>query len=240
MEDLSRCADFRERLESWTKTTQLQPTLLRLPKGRNIYSSGDRDRSIYLVESGYVKLFASTCEGRNCLLTIHGVGDIFGELCLASVSRAETAAALDDSRIRQINADHFLAFIIQNGLADMFISHLLTRVAEYQQTVFNLVTADAEHRLAAALQRISSKPRRNDRSDRRVESLISQQELSEMVGTTRSRIGHFLKKFRSMGLIEGGTRAFTINGNKLAAHLDAYSYECDWALPKNISKVAQK
>jgi CRP/FNR family transcriptional regulator, cyclic AMP receptor protein len=236
---LSACVDFAERLEDCVKAHQLQTPTLRLARGRNVYSCGDCDRSIYFIESGHIKLSAPSREGRNCLLAIYGAGDIFGETCLATASRPETATALEEARVRLIRPDHFLTLVTHNRLIEAFMTYLLVRIADYQQTIVSLVTTDAEHRLAAALQRISEQPRRQNSRDRRMEFLLSHQELSEMVGTTRSRVGYFLKKFRGLGLIEGRPREFTINGTKLAAHLNGNTNHSPCPVQEKILRSAQ-
>ena len=39
---------------------------------------------------------------------------------------------------------------------------------------------------------------------------MSQETLAEMVGTTRSRVTHFMNKFRKLGLINYGSNGFTV------------------------------
>ena len=53
----------------------------------------------------------------------------------------------------------------------------------------------------------------------RIELKISHEELSEMVGTTRSRISMFMQRFRNLGLIEMSTEHFLIIKEKLTAYL---------------------
>ena len=40
--------------------------------------------------------------------------------------------------------------------------------------------------------------------------LVNHETLAEMVGTTRSRITHFMNKFRTMGLIDYDNDGFTV------------------------------
>ena len=57
-----------------------------------------------------------------------------------------------------------------------------------------------------------------------IDQKITHQELSEMVGTTRSRVGFFLKRFRDSGLVEenhGST--LVIHEWRLAAYVLAWS-----------------
>jgi CRP-like cAMP-binding protein len=53
---------------------------------RNVYTIGGQDEMVYFIESGQVKLLMLSSEGRECLLAIHSSGDVFSELCLASLA----------------------------------------------------------------------------------------------------------------------------------------------------------
>jgi len=54
----------------------------------------------------------------------------------------------------------------------------------------------------------------------RIELRITHEELSEMVGTTRPRIGLFMQRFHNLGLIETNRDRFlVIKENKLADYL---------------------
>ena len=68
---------------------------VRVSKNHRIYTSGERDGMIYVIESGQVKLLLPSYEGKECLLSIRTAGDIFGELCLSGQTvRLETVVAM--------------------------------------------------------------------------------------------------------------------------------------------------
>jgi CRP-like cAMP-binding protein len=182
---------------------------------------GDHDDNVYLIESGQIKTLTLSPDAKECLLAIYTAGDLFGELCLIIASRVETAAAMEDSVLKQIRRDSFLARLTQDGLYEAFIRYVVLRVAEQQTIISNLVTADGEHRLATTLLQLARKLGKQEQCSLRIENRISHQELSEMVGTTRSRIGHFLQKFRDLGLIESAPEVFLIvNEANLTAYVE--------------------
>ncbi len=96
------------------------------------------------------------------------------------------------------------------------------RIAAQQQLIANLVTADSEQRLGLTLLQLAHKLGKKDVCDFRLEYKTSQDELSEMVGTTRPRITMFMQHFRNMKLGETSAERFlTIKENKLMAYLNS-------------------
>ena len=87
------------------------------------------------------------------------------------------------------------------------------------------MTANSEQRLAATLLQLARKLGKRNLRSLKIENHISHQELSDMVGTTRTRIGQFMQRFCEMGLIERSTgRALIIKEHPLAEYLETRGY----------------
>jgi len=216
-----KTSEFRERLRASLPCQSLNFTAISVAKHRPIYMSGDPAEIVYFIESGQVKLLMLSPEGKECLLAIHTAGDTFGELCLAgSGPRQETAIAMSNTKLKGFLAASFFQHLSRNFLVEGFVQHLATRVSDQQQVIANLITVDSEHRLGETLLRLARiLGQRNPRSIR-IEHKITHEELSEMVGTTRPRITQFLRKFRSLGLVEMTAERFLIvNERELADYL---------------------
>ncbi|WP_434739711.1 Crp/Fnr family transcriptional regulator [Micromonospora sp. SH-82] len=193
-----------------------------IPKGGSVYNSGDHDLRIYLVEVGQIKTTASSTDGKQCLLSIHTRGDTFGELSLLGMPREETATAMRDSVVRRINSAKLLETICHDEeLSWHFNRFLMARLRDQQQTIMQLVTMDSEHRLAATLLRLGRKLGRELAGGRQIEARITQEDLASMVGTTRSRVGLFLKHFRRASLVDQQPGGYlVINEPALVAYLE--------------------
>jgi len=89
----------------------------------------------------------------------------------------------------------------QPGVAEKFIAFLIDRNYRYEGDLASHLFNSSEQRLARTLQSLSESG--DERQYGNVPK-ISQETLAEMVGTTRPRINHFLKKFHQQGLIEHG------------------------------------
>jgi len=187
----------------------------------NVYTCGDQDGMVYFIETGQIKLLLLSPEGKECLLAIHSAGDIFGELCLAGLGvRHETAAAMKETKLKQIPCAQFFARLSRDALSEGFVRYLAVRIADQQQVIANLVTVDSEQRLGQTLLQLARTMGKKDPRSIRIEPKISHEELSEMVGTTRPRISFFMQRFRNLGLIETNSDHFLIiKENKLTDYL---------------------
>jgi CRP/FNR family cyclic AMP-dependent transcriptional regulator len=201
---------FGDRLRDSIRLEPLLAASLNVRKGNEIYRCGDNDDNVYLIESGQIKILALSEDAKECLLAIYTAGDLFGELCLTGVSRVDSATAMKDSVLKKMRCDSFLQRLKQASLHEAFLKYVLLRVADQQKIIRNLLTADSEHRLAATLLQLAQKLGKQDMGSLRIEKRISHQELSEMVGTTRSRIGFFLRKFRELGIIVSDPKGYLI------------------------------
>src|SRR5512135_2586004 len=68
---------FKVRIQEvfWRQSTGSR--LIKIAANSPIYTSGQRDATVYLIESGKVKLVLPTPEGTSCLLAMRTAGDIF-------------------------------------------------------------------------------------------------------------------------------------------------------------------
>jgi CRP/FNR family transcriptional regulator, cyclic AMP receptor protein len=84
--------------------------------------------------------------------------------------------------------------------SQMFMSHLLARNIRVEEDLLDQLFNSTERRLARLLLLLA-----NFGKEGRPEPLIakiSQGTLAEMIGTTRSRVSHFMNKFRKAGFID--------------------------------------
>jgi CRP/FNR family transcriptional regulator, cyclic AMP receptor protein len=193
---------FTEMLHSSITANLHSATTLRLDRNTNIYNAGSsRERNIYLVEVGQVKTVVFTRSGKRCILDVYGKGDVFGELCLLSRERMETAITMQPSVLLSISMDK-ARDSFGNEFWRIFAHYLTNQLLTLQDIVADFVTMESENRLAAHLLRLSRRLGQVHPRGRLITARITQEELAEMIGTTRSRVGCFLKRFREIGLIE--------------------------------------
>lgn len=192
----------RQLLDSFKRESKDCRTL-KIAKHANIYTCGDKGEHIYVIERGQVKLLMITPGGKECLLAIHSAGDVFGELILSGLNeRLETAIAMETSLLKMVPVSKFISRLAHDSLFEAFIRYLVARIADQQEKITNLATANSEIRLGKVLLQLARKLGRKDLRSIVIEYKITHEELSEMVGTTRPRISEFMRKFRDRNLIE--------------------------------------
>lgn len=196
-------------------------TRVRVDAHTAIYANGDEDESMYLIESGQVKLSMSSAAGKDCLLAIYTAGDVFGESCFTSwPKRFETATAMQSTVVRRASKRDFLVAVERSRAIEMLLAHLTMRIAERQMAVFDLVTMSSERRLAKVLLGVAEKLGVPEGAYLKLDQKISHEELSQMVGTTRPRITAFIKGFRESGLVMTTGRAMSVHREKMRALFD--------------------
>jgi CRP/FNR family transcriptional regulator, cyclic AMP receptor protein len=167
-----------------------------------IYAQGDPGDSVMYIQAGGVKLSVVSKSGREAVVAMLGPGDFFGEGSLAGqIIRIGAATAITPSTILVISTAQMTKVLHeQHTFSDRFIAHMLIRNMRTEQDLIDQLFNSSEKRLARALLLLASygKPTKV----KTVVPKISQETLSEMVGTTRSRVNFFMNKFKKLGFVE--------------------------------------
>lgn len=178
-------------------------TILSVRKKQTIFAQGDTCDAVFYVQKGKVKLTVVSKAGKEAIVGIWNEGDFFGEGCLVGQARRMgTASALTDCELMRIeNKEMKLALHRGRKLADMFVAHLLARNIRYEEDLVDQIFNSSEKRLARILL-LLARFGQNGLSETTEIREVTQEALAEMVGTTRSRVSHFMNKFRKLGFID--------------------------------------
>ena len=211
IQGISHTDRFKQHLRDSLRREACNSHSVKIARHHQIYQCGDRAEMVYFIESGLVKLVMSLPEDKECTLAIYAAGDVFGELCPSrSGTRLETAIAMQETIIRQVPCSAFLARLSRDRLLEGFVQYLVLRIVDQQQAIANLVTVDAEQRLGKTLLRLARTLGQKEPGGICIEWIISSEELSEMVGATRSRVCKFMKRFQNLDLIETRAKQYLI------------------------------
>jgi CRP/FNR family cyclic AMP-dependent transcriptional regulator len=191
--------------------------VLRTRKGETIFSQGDRADAIYFVQTGRVKVSVLSNAGKEGVLAILGARSFFGEDSLAGHPlRVATATAIEPSTVFHVERGTMLrALHDQPDLSERFMSLLLQRNINLEEDLCDHLFNHSEKRLARVLIKLSGLHKHQLVPDAAIIPAVNQETMAEMVGTTRSRISHFMRKFRRMGLIEYTGHHVTLKTERL-------------------------
>ena len=167
-----------------------------------LFAQGDVADSVFYIKAGKVKITILSRHGKEAVLAILGVDEFIGEGCLnGQPRRLTTATAMTDCEVMRIDKAEIIRVLASEpSFSAMFISHILARNARVEEDLADQLFNSTEKRLARLLLLLA-----NFGKEGRPEPIvakINQATLAEMIGTTRSRVSHFMNKFRQLGFIE--------------------------------------
>ena|SRR5688572_15011534 len=167
-----------------------------------VFSQGDPADAVFYIQKGKLKITVVSEQGKEAVVAVLGPEEFCGEACLTGQTRRmATAAAMTDCEIMRIEKTAMVRMLLgEPALSEMFIAHLLARTIRVEEDLVDQLFNSSEKRLARALLLLA-----NFGKEGRPEPIlakISQETLAEMIGTTRSRVSHFMNKFRKLGFID--------------------------------------
>ena len=188
--------------QAFLDSTGLAKQILDYRRDEVIFAQGERCESVMYIQKGGVKLSVLSKTGKEAVVALLGPTDFFGEGCLAGQElRIGSATAITPSTVLVIGKKQMTKVLHeQAALSDRFISHMLSRNVRIEQDLIDQLFSSSEKRLARTLLLLARYGKQT--KPRQVVGKISQETLSEMVGTTRSRINFFMNKFKKLGFIE--------------------------------------
>jgi CRP/FNR family transcriptional regulator, cyclic AMP receptor protein len=189
-------------LKAILDSTGVARRVVRFAAGTEVFAQGAPANSVFYLQSGAVKLSVLSPTGKEAVVAMLGLGDFFGEGCLAGQPlRMSTAVAVVPTRVLRIQKREMVRMLHEHSeFSDRFITHMLARNIRIEEDLVDQLFNSSEKRLARTLLLLA----RYGKEDvpQRTLPKLSQETLAEMVGTTRSRVNFFMNKFRDLGFIE--------------------------------------
>ena len=187
----------------------------RLPRGTVIFAKGDPGTGLMGVLAGEVKISVPSADGREIVLTTMHEGDIFGEIALLDGHpRTADATAITDCELMVIERRDFIPFLhSQPDVTLQIIEILCSRLRRTTEQVQDVTFLNLQTRLAKTLLRLTA-----GRPGSAPEVVITQREISQIIGRSRESTNKQLRSWAKHGLIRLQRRAVVIlHPDKLAA-----------------------
>src|ERR1700675_1448654 len=176
--------------------------VLEFRKNQHVFEQGDVADTVFYIQKGKVKLTVLSEQGKEAVVAMLEPGQFFGEGCMnGHKQRISTTTAMEDCLITAITKAAMVAAIHDEPqFSELFMAYLLTRNSRIEEDLIDQLFNSSERRLARLLLLLANFGKEG--SPQPVSPNISQETLAEMIGTTRSRVSHFMNKFRKLGLID--------------------------------------
>ena len=167
-----------------------------------IFTQGGDADAVFYIRKGKIKVTVVSKQGKEAVVAILGIDEFVGEGCLSGQpKRLATASALTECVTMRVTKKEIQRVLrSEPAFSQMFMSHMLARNIRVEEDLLDQLFNSTEKRLARLLLLLA-----NFGKEGRPEPIIakiSQETLAEMIGATRSRVSHFMNKFRQSGFID--------------------------------------
>lgn len=168
-----------------------------------VFLKGDPGDRLYAILKGRVTISSVSAEGKEILLNILEEGELFGEIAmLDGKERTADARARTPTELLYIDRRDFFDFLTRHPDACFrLLGVLCTRLRWTSQIIEDAVFLDLPQRLAKKLLAFSEIYGEDDEKGTRIGLQISQQELANIMGTSRESVNRQLNHWRELGLI---------------------------------------
>jgi CRP/FNR family transcriptional regulator, cyclic AMP receptor protein len=193
---------------------------VRLTPRQVLFEEGTAASSLYVVESGALKVSRRTPAGRQRIVALLGADDLFGELSMLDESeRDATVTAVSDAVVLELSRERFDAWLIEHPASiGVLLGVLARRLRASNEVVGEMVFSDVPTRVARLVQRLSDQLGRvEDDGSVVVDHGLTQDELAQFVGAARETVNKALAALVARGSIELGPRRLVVRDAEVLA-----------------------
>jgi CRP/FNR family cyclic AMP-dependent transcriptional regulator len=188
----------------------------RFRRGDTIFQKEDPGQSLFIVETGAVRIYLPGSQGNDLTLRVMGAGDFFGDLSLLDGRpRSASAAAAADSTLLVLERSDFLNLITSQPETSMAVLAVVAqRLRDTDEMASDLAFLDAAGRLAKKLLELAGSHGVRTANGLLIDMQVTQEELANMIGVTRESVNRHLADFRREGLIASEGRRLVIRDSE--------------------------
>jgi CRP/FNR family cyclic AMP-dependent transcriptional regulator len=174
------------------------------PPGAVLFGEGQNARGMYLVCRGSVKQSISAGDGKTLIVHIAAQGDVLG---LSSVITGNphktTAETLEPSQVNFIRREDFLRFLHTHHEACANAAQQLSRECEADIDHIRAIglSHSAAEKLAHLLLTWCNQSGKETEAGTRLQLLMTHEDISQLIGTSRETVTRLLKEFREKNII---------------------------------------
>lgn len=167
-----------------------------------LFHKGSPAQSLYLIESGAVRIFALSQAGKEITLDVYGPGECFGETAILDGNlRSNGAMALERTVVYTLRCTDFLRCLESHPQVAHRVMVLLTRRLEYATAYAeNLALLDVAGRVAVVLLEQAARYGA-EHGGIEIDLHLTQAEFASWVCASREMINKVLHAYQTQGLI---------------------------------------
>jgi len=181
-------------------------TTRRLKAKQTLCRKGDPGNHLYGILSGCLKILTTGKDGRDIVFTLMGPGEVLGEIALLDgEKRSATVVAVEPTELLSLDRRALIPFFDRHPSAVISLASVLaSRVRRLSDRAEDRQTMPLPARIAKRLLSLSERHGKRPIVGGPVEVRLSQQDLADLVGTTRESVNKQLRAWQNEGIVELG------------------------------------
>lgn len=193
------------------------------PKGHVIFATGDISDRVYLIQSGWVKIYRLSADGKSVTVgSIRSPGEMMGLAeTLLGVERTCFAGTICDVSMVTLTKTRFEELLAQHPFLGIKVAKLLAvRMREAEGIIHEMVCWQVSGRLALMLLKMGERCGVESKGGIVLDVHLTHEEIASMVGTSRQTVTSLLNTFKQENSIAYEGRSIRIvDPDKLAKWL---------------------
>jgi CRP/FNR family cyclic AMP-dependent transcriptional regulator len=184
------------------------------PAGALMFAEGQLPRGVFILCHGRAKLSISSGDGKTLIVRIAQAGELLG---LAGVMTGNnfksTAETLEPSQVNFVRRDEFLRFLDDYPEAWSSVGRQLSMECEAgEENIRSLgLSHSATDRLARLIMSWAAARGTETADGTRVQVLMTQEDISQLIGTSRETISRLMKELRLKRIISIKRSVLTVH-----------------------------
>tara|TARA_B100001964_G_C14042377_1_gene513234 strand:+ start:165 stop:845 length:681 start_codon:yes stop_codon:yes gene_type:complete len=173
------------------------------PKGSMIILEEEFGDTVFIIQSGTVKITRVNDEGKEVILALLGSTEIFGELAILDGEvRSANALAQEKCELLSLTSEDFLSLLKGSFKVSLaLMGELAKRLRKSDMQIEALSLSDAEHRIGVSILNLAEEMGVIRHGKVTIENLPFQQDIANMAGTSRETVSRILKMFEDRNML---------------------------------------
>jgi len=175
-----------------------------LKAGEVFYTPMDLSETLFVLQSGRVRIYRALPEGRELTLAVLESGTVFGEMALTGQRlRASYAQAMEESEISAMCRVDVERLVLDKPAVGLQLVHLLSeRLAAYETRMEGLGLKEVPARLAGLILELVETQGIRGSAGYRIPTRYTHQQLGTMIGANREAVTRAFARLREAGAVE--------------------------------------
>ena len=168
------------------------------------YTPMDLCETLFVLQSGRVRLYRATPAGRELTLAVLEAGTMFGEMALTGQQlRGSYAKAMEESEVSAMCRADVERLILDNPGVGLQLVHLLSeRLGMYESRMEGLALKEIPARLAGLILELIETQGVRDRAGYKIPTRYTHQRLGTMIGANREAVTRAFARLREVSAVE--------------------------------------